>query len=229
MTYRNTTTTWKNADGQTRCIEGLHLDIYLHRSTNTAIFKMYGYVLLKGSKGKSSKQAIYLYLHPEEIQSISLEAVNKPPSLMSTALSSSRYSLCFSMATEPLLVVPKNLVLESRPKTRALLDSIRTLATVTNFTVHLNDTDMVTSTRTHLELIASIFSSTKTDGRPCTNNKRANLTTLYAGRGGDVVNTRNAVTNIEQCIPPSYDEPPPSRSQISSEHITPLLSFHVTL
>lgn len=215
MTYRNNLLTWQNADGQMQRVEGLNLDLYLDTPTNTAIFKIYGYVLLKGSKSKSSKQAVYLFIHPETIQSITLQTEHAAPS--STLMQSGpiHHSLCFSLTTQPHLVVPKNLILESRPKTKALLDSIQALATVTAFTVHLSNLDTVTSTQQNLELIASTFTLSHSDSRPSTNTRRANLTTLYAGRGGEIVNAKNDVANAE-ALPP-YSEPAPSRSHHSSE------------
>ncbi|KAL6787422.1 hypothetical protein J3E68DRAFT_440428 [Trichoderma sp. SZMC 28012] len=202
MICRNNLLTWQNADGQMQRVEGLNLDLYLDTSTNTAIFKIYGYVLLKGSKSKSSKQAVYLFIHPETIQSITLQTEHAAP--FSTPIQSGpiRQSLCFSLTAQPHLVVPKNLILESRPKTKALLDSIQALATVTAFTVHLSNLDTATSTQENLELIVSTFSLSHDDNRPSTNTRRANLTTLYAGRGGEIVNVKNDVANTEACLPP---------------------------
>ncbi|PTB48712.1 hypothetical protein M431DRAFT_99323 [Trichoderma harzianum CBS 226.95] len=216
MTYRNNLLTWQNPDGQMQRVEGLNLDLYLDTSTNTAIFKIYGYVLLKGSKSKSSKQAVYLFIHPETIQSITPQTEHAAP--LSALIQSGpiHHSLCFSLTAHPHLVVPKNLILESRPKTKALLDSIQALATVTAFTVHLSNLDTVTSTQGILESVASTFSLSHNDNRPSTNTRRANLTTLYAGRGGEIVNVKNDVANTEACLPP-YSEPAPSRSHHSNK------------
>ncbi|KAL6825338.1 hypothetical protein V8C40DRAFT_228469 [Trichoderma camerunense] len=216
VTYRNNLLTWQNTDGQMQRAEGLNLDLYLDTSTNTAIFKIYGYVLLKGSKSKSSKQAVYLFIHPETIQSITLQT--KHAALFSTLIQSGliHHSLCFSLTAQPHLVVPKNLILESRPKTKALLDSIQALATATAFTVHLSNLHTVTLTQENLELIASTFSLSHNDNRPSTNTRRANLTTLYAGRGGEIVNVKKDVANTEACLPP-YSEPAPSRNHHSNK------------
>ncbi|KAM6484828.1 hypothetical protein HDV62DRAFT_356541 [Trichoderma sp. SZMC 28011] len=216
MTYRNNLLTWQNADGQMQRVDGLNLDFYLNTSTNTAIFKIYGYVLLKGSKFKSSKQAVYLFIHPETIQSITPQTEHVAPSSRLILSDPIRHSLCFSLTAQPHLVVPKNLILESRPKTKALLDSIQALATVTAFTVYFSDLDTVTSTQEILELVASTFSLSHNDNRPSTNTRRANLTTLYAGRGGEIVNAKNDVANAEADLPP-YSEPAPSRSHHSTK------------
>ncbi|PTB62741.1 hypothetical protein BBK36DRAFT_1172496 [Trichoderma citrinoviride] len=216
ITCRNITVTWEDASSEAKRVEGLALDLYLDAPTNTAIFKLYGYVLLKGSKDKNSKQAIYLFIHPESLVAISLQTVDAAPSSNSTIPGRSRHSLCFSMTAGPRLVVPKNLVLESRAKTRALLDSIQALATVKTFTAHFSNPDTAMSLRDDLELIASVFSLPRGDNRPSTNYQRANLTTLYAGRGGEIVNASNDATNLESHLPP-YSEPGPSRSRTSSK------------
>ncbi|EHK21714.1 uncharacterized protein TRIVIDRAFT_201750 [Trichoderma virens Gv29-8] len=217
ITYRNNMITWQDADGQMQHVEGLYLDLYVDTATNTAIFKLYGYVLLKGSKAKSSKQAIYLFIHPENVQTITLQT-GHAAAPFSTLINfgPTHHSLCFSLTAPPHLVVPKNLVLESRPKTRALLDSIQALATMMAFTVHLNHPDMATSTQKDLALISSIFSLSHNDNRPSTNNRRANLTTLYAGRGGEIVYAKDGIANADTCLPP-YSETTPSRSHISNK------------
>ncbi|RFU78897.1 hypothetical protein TARUN_3336 [Trichoderma arundinaceum] len=119
--------------------------------------------------------------------------------------------------TAPRLVAPKNLILESRPKTRALLDSMQALATVTSFTVHIKNPDTIASTTKDFELITSAFSASHTDNRPSTNNKRANLTTLYAGKGGEIINADTATANLEACPPPLYSEPVLSCSHVSNK------------
>ncbi|PTB35768.1 uncharacterized protein TrAFT101_010613 [Trichoderma asperellum] len=217
VTCRNTVVAWKNADGRTECTDDLSFDLYMDISTNTAIFKLYGYILLKGNRGKSGKQAIYLFVYPESIRSITLETVHDTPSQPLTNLEANYHSLCFSLTKEPCLVVPKSSILESRPKTAALLDSIRALATAANFTVSLSNTETITSTLQSLGLVASVFSSTYTGHRPSTNARRANLTALYAGRGGEIVHTNDATASAAVQPPPLYSEAAPGPSQISNK------------
>ncbi|KAL7813110.1 hypothetical protein V8C26DRAFT_421880 [Trichoderma gracile] len=216
ITCRNTTVTWKDANNQAQRVGGLALDIFLDTSTNTAVFKLYGYVLLKGSSGKNSKQAIYLFIHPESVHAISLQTIDAAPSSNSPIPGPSRCSLCFSMTARPRLVIPKNLVLESRAKTRTLLDSIQSLASVKTFTALLDNSDTATPLWDDLELLASVFSLSRRDNRPSTNHQRANLTTLYAGRGGEVVSPKEDVTSLESVLPP-YSEPGPSRSRTTNK------------
>jgi gas vesicle protein len=213
MTCGDTVVSWKNADGQIRRTGGLYLDLFMDISTtNTAIFKLYGYILLKANKGKSNKQAVYLFIYPESIRSITLETIHDAPSQLSTNLGFSHQSLSFSLAAQPHLVVPQDLILESRMKTAALLDSIQALATTVDFTVSFGNTDTVASTLHNLRLVASVFSSTFSGSRPSTNARRANLNALYAGKGGEVVHTNDVTASAAVQPPPLYSEAMPGPS-----------------
>lgn len=218
LTCGNTVVAWKATNGQIQYTDGLSLDLYMDISTNTAIFKLYGYILLKGNRGKSGKQAIYLFVHPESIRAITLETVHGTPSQPLANLKPNYHSLCFSLTKKPHLVIPQNNILESRPKTAALLDSIRALATVVDFTVSFNNTEAIASTLHNLRLVASVFSSTSTGSRPSANARRANLSALYAGRGGEIVHANDATASAAVQPPPLYTEAAPGPSQASSSY-----------
>ncbi|KAH6952481.1 hypothetical protein BKA56DRAFT_709094, partial [Ilyonectria sp. MPI-CAGE-AT-0026] len=53
----------------------LHLDLYLDSFTNSAFFKLYSYIFLK-KFDKDNKQAIYLFIYPENIQTITWETAS---------------------------------------------------------------------------------------------------------------------------------------------------------
>jgi hypothetical protein len=212
LTLGNTLVAWENVDGRTECTDDLSLDLYMDASTNTAIFKLYGYILLKRNRGRSGKHAIYLFIHPESIRSITLETAHDTPS----RFGSKYHLLHFYLTKEPRLVVPQSSILESRPKTAALLSSIQALATVMNFIVFFSNTDTVAPTVHNLRLVASVFSSISSGSRPSTNARRANLSALYAGRGGEIVHTNDATANAAVQPPPLYSEATPGPSQISS-------------
>lgn len=216
VTCGQTVVSWKNANGRTDCTDDLSFDLYMDFSTNTAIFKLYGYILLKGNRGKSGKQAVYLFIHPESIRTITLETVHDTPSHPLANLGSNHHSLCFFLTKEPRLVVPRNSILESRPKTTALLDSIQALATMMDFTVSFSNTDIAASTLHSLRLVASVFSQTANSSRPSTNIRRANLSALYAGKGGEIAHANDTTANSAVQPPPLYSEATPGPSQISS-------------
>ncbi|KAK1238869.1 hypothetical protein MKX08_005930 [Trichoderma sp. CBMAI-0020] len=217
VTCGQTVVSWKNADGRIECTDDLSFDLYMDVSTNTAIIKLYGYILLKGNRGKSGKQAIYLFIHPESIRSMTLETVHHAPSQPLTNLGFNYNSLRFLLTKEPRLVVPHDSILESRPKTAALLDSIQALATMMEFTVSFSNTNITASILHSLKFVASVFSPTSNSSRPSTNIRRANLSALYAGKGGEIIHTNNAPFNAAVQPPPLYTEATPSPSQISNK------------
>ncbi|KAM0517049.1 hypothetical protein ACHAPE_005161 [Trichoderma viride] len=210
LTCGHTVVSWKNVGGRIEYTDELSFDLFMDTSTNTAIFKLYGYILLKGSRGKSGKQAIYLFIHPENIRSIT-ETVHDLPSQSLTNLGSNHH-LCFFLTKEPRLVVPHNSILESRPKTAALLEKIQALAAVVNFTVSFSSTETITSTLQSLRYVSSVFSPTYTGNRPSTNDRHANLATLYAGKGGEVVHTNDVTASAAVQAPPLYSEATPGPS-----------------
>lgn len=217
VTCRNTVVSWKNVDGRTECTDQLSFDLYNDISTNTAIFKLHGYILLKGNRGKSSKQAIYLFIHPESIRSITLETVHNTASQPLTN-PGSNVSLYFSLTQKPRLVAPRSSILESRPKTAVLLDSIQALATMMDFTVSLSNTNTVAPILRSLRFVASVFSPTSTCNRPSTNNGRTNLATLYAGKGGEVVRINDTTTHAVAPPLPLYSEAARGPSQVTSPY-----------
>ncbi|KAL7917729.1 hypothetical protein ACQKWADRAFT_305983 [Trichoderma austrokoningii] len=198
MTAENIVVAWKDANGQTQNTNGLSIHLYMDMSTtNTAFFKLYANIFIRANRGRGSKRAVYLFIYPKNIQAITLSDTPSQP------------TLSFSLTTQPSLVAPRGLVLESRPKTAPVLDSIRALATVVNFTVSFHDTDAIASTLCNLKLVASVFSPTCTANRPSTDERSANLQALYKGKGGEIVRT-NEANDAEQ--PPAFhSEAGPSR------------------
>ncbi|KAL7903738.1 hypothetical protein GGI35DRAFT_313978 [Trichoderma velutinum] len=106
----------------------------------------------------------------------------------------------------------------SKGKTKAQLDLLQDLATVTKFTIHLASSDTVTPKQQRdLELLAAIFSPVNTENRPRSDNTRGNLATLYAGKGGKVINTDTGVAHDEASPPPYHSaklgHPPVSKKR----------------
>ncbi|KAM0260897.1 hypothetical protein ACHAQJ_002516 [Trichoderma viride] len=215
--YRQSRVTWKSANGQAQQIFDVSLDLYVNTSTNTAIFKLYSYIIRKGNKGKSNKQAVYLFIHPEKIQAITCETSRTTRRSKSKSRKPSHYTLHFSLTERPHLVVPKSHALESRDKTKAQLDLIQDLAGMTDFVVHLNSSNTTISKPDDLKLLESIFSPTATEHRPCTDDKRANLATLYAGNGGEIVTVNRVVAAPVETDPPPYTGPAPDFVHVSND------------
>lgn len=179
------TVTWRDENGEVHQTEHLDLDINIDITANTAFLRLYGDVFIKSSK-PPNKRAIYVYIRPEIIKSVTYQNENNIR------------SLGFSLEREPDLVTPKDPIV-AKPKSKALLNSIVALSQVTSFTVRLNSSSTTPSAQ--LKKIASIFSP-----RPSWNAALGDLSGLYTGKGGQIANTSTAVasTHAQAESPPPY-------------------------
>lgn len=219
VSYRKNRATWRDANGEPKQMFDLSLDLYANTATNTAIFKLYSYIIRKGRKGRSHKQAIYLYIHPENIRFITCDesrAVRRPKSKPHNK-PQTYYELRFSLAECPNnVVVPKDGAFESKDETRAQLDLFQGLASANDFVVHLDGSGIDESKLDDLKLLGCMFSPTFTDHRPTTDFRRANLATLYAGGASIGMNGGVVMQSIE-VDPPPYVGAAPESCMISSE------------
>ncbi|KAL7928804.1 hypothetical protein V8C35DRAFT_221694 [Trichoderma chlorosporum] len=194
--YRNSRITWKNAGGQKKQISKLDLAIYINTNTpaKTAMFKLHTHVTLTESRRRGNRQALYLFIYPEQIHSITTRTSHNtrfphlPPHL----------SLHFSLKQKPDLIGPKGRSLLPKGKTLAQLNLFRDLSFVTEFTVHLAGSPSPQD----FKLLAQVFSPTNTQNRPRTDEKHGDLASLYTGRGGEVISTNEGIAHDEQTPPP---------------------------
>ncbi|KAL7919364.1 hypothetical protein ACQKWADRAFT_205829 [Trichoderma austrokoningii] len=224
VSYRNNRVTWRAANGEARHMLGLTLDLYANTDTNTSIFKLYySYMVRKDRKGRrrSSKQAVYLYIHPENVRFITCDKprttttarrpkpeAHKPPPPPQT----SYYELRFSLTESPSIVVPKDggAAFESKHTTRAQLDLLQDLAGATDFVVHLDSSAVDACKLDDLKLLGCMFSPTFTDDRPTTDFRRASLASLYGGGGGARIGMSGGVVQSIEVDPPPYVVAPES-------------------
>ncbi|KAL6895425.1 hypothetical protein HDV57DRAFT_479441 [Trichoderma longibrachiatum] len=207
MVYHNNAVTWNDVGNQKQRGDGIHLDIFLDTMSNTCLFKLYCSVLHKGSKAKGQKHTLFLFIHPESVREITLS--NGRSSGPSTS-KPSRPMLSFSLTQRPSLVVPKGHVLETKEQSKGALNIILALAQATEFTLHLNNSNLNSPLKkSRLELIARKFSPDSVSSRPLTNERCAHLGSLYAGRGGEVIDIDKATGALtdEADAPPSYAGP----------------------
>jgi hypothetical protein len=204
MSYHNNAVTWNDDSSQKQRADGVHLDIFFDTLSNTCLFKLYCSVLHKGSKAKGQKHTLFLFIHPESVREITL---NDGRSSGPSTSKPSRPMLSFSLTQHPSLVVPKGLVLETKEQSKGALSVMLALARATEFTIHLNNSNLSSPLkRSRLDLIARRFSLESDSHRPRTNDRCANLGSLYAGRGGEIV----TFDNVIGALPDDADVPPPS-------------------
>lgn len=210
ISYQKNRVTWSDASEQLCQMEDVSFDLYLNTSANTAMFKLHAYVILRGGKGKSNKQAVYLYIYPERIQAIKYNVHHNPQPSTSKTFQPRHYSLCISMTQAPDLIRPKGRPLDSKGKTKTRLHLIEDLASVTKFIVHLDSSNAVLS-KADFDLLEKTFSGDRPEGRPRTDLPRANPATLYAGHGGEIAE-KNEFTHAAESPPPYAGSAPNPQS-----------------
>lgn len=197
----NNTVTWRDEDDEVHQTDHLDLEINIDTTANTAFLRLYGDVFIKSSK-PPNRRAIYVYIRPEIIKSITYQNENNIR------------SLCFSLELEPDLVTPKDPIV-AKPKSKALSNSIVAISQVTSFTVRLNSSSTTPSAQ--LKKIASIFSP-----RPSWNAALGDLRGLYTGKGGQIANASTAAASTHA----QAESPPPYIPASSNEHVS---STHTSL
>ncbi|KAL6883968.1 hypothetical protein HDV57DRAFT_437561 [Trichoderma longibrachiatum] len=171
------TVSWRDVNDQARRSDHINFDVYSDASTNTAFFKLYCDFRFKGN----NVEPIFLLIHPETVRSVTFKSnVDLPaPS-----------ALQFSLTQPPLLIVPRDRILQCKPQTKGLFGLMRSLAEVASFTIQLNKSSKTTSILSSLERFVQLFSVST--HRPLTNGTYASIASLYGGRGGIVVNANAA-------------------------------------
>ncbi|KAK3947761.1 hypothetical protein QBC32DRAFT_75734 [Pseudoneurospora amorphoporcata] len=192
---------WEDVNHDMQHTSDLSMDFHVDTSEQHGLFILHGLVYFK--VGAAVKTNSRLFIYPENIQSIEHE-VSSRPSMPGMEESSNKFiRLRFTMTQPPSFVVPNNQPLEPKPKSKAVLDSLKSLATVHSFTIYLELLRLSLETRHQLSLLPSVFSSTNISSRLRTDVKRANLPTLYKGAGGQVLDL--GVAHAEPGAGPSND------------------------
>ncbi|KAL7822963.1 hypothetical protein V8C26DRAFT_194240 [Trichoderma gracile] len=176
--------TWRDVDDRAQHSDHVNLDMYSDASTNTAMFKLHCDVRFKGPKGNKSNKihTVYLFIYPETIRTVTMKS--------NVDLLAPSCSLQFSLTRPPSLIVPADNVLQSTPQIKGLFGLMHSLAEVTDFTIHLNNSFMTMPILPPLEQIVYRFSAS-TD-RPRSSVRYANIATLYGGKGGKIFDVKAA-------------------------------------
>ncbi|KAL7966518.1 hypothetical protein HDV63DRAFT_384998 [Trichoderma sp. SZMC 28014] len=178
--------------GRAQSVDGLSLDINIDTLTaNKAMFKLSCSIFLKMKD--NNKLSIHLFILPPSIRSIELKTKG------------GYMSLHFYMDQNAILVVPGDDPLEPKARSKQLLNSIKALSLVKNFTIQLGNTDISESIKSSLDHAASIFSPNN-QWRPGTNEEMADIKSLYGGKGGEIFNAAAATAGIskEASVPLPY-------------------------
>lgn len=208
---------WPAENGEKRTADGLALHLYFDASSNQAFLKLKATVHLKHQLTRS-KQSIFLFIYPERIDTMVLVDDTHPSAIARTRLGAGIYSLQFRMGQTPEMVIPKDVILSPKPASQSVLDSVKALSRATLFTICLRSSVLP---KASLLRLCKAFSGSHS--RPRTDIRRSDLGSLYGGKGGEVVEISNNLSEPAADSPPSYDElahTPPSPKQRADQVMT---------
>lgn len=208
--------TWRNSDGEDRCVSHLNLDLHYDVRSSKAFFKLRAAVALK-SHPRSRNTAVFLFVHPERIRALVLD--DSPCAAEARILGPETICLRFELSKLPALVVPKEEPLAPRNQTSGnMLDSLRAVVQQATFSVYAK---IPCRRLPRQRLLALCGAASRNELRSIT--AHSNASSLYAGAGGKIIEgdslfrpDSTAVSEghesaIEPLVenPPSYDEVPP--------------------
>lgn len=158
-------------------------DIHFDAASATAFFKITANIAFKGKRNKSN---VFLFIHPEHIESLT---VGDNDEIAPVKLGTSARSLHFALSKPTSLVGPKGDWAPKNETARARLESLQTVAGKTSFRVAVPSRTLATDRLTVLCEKASSSGSLKTM------LDAADVSRLYGGNGGTIITCRN----IEAC------------------------------
>ncbi|RYP68873.1 hypothetical protein DL771_006412 [Monosporascus sp. 5C6A] len=204
---------WRGSDGEDQSLPQLSLDLHYNARSNKAFFKLRIAVALKAHP-RPRKTNVFLFIHPERIRTVALNEA--PCSAEAKTLGPDAFCLRFDLKTAPALVVPKESLAPRNQTSGSLLDSLRALAQQTTFAVYSSIPCRTLPRRRLLSLCEAASS----DGLRSI-AAHSNITSLYAGNGGKVIETETFRTSaaaadykhdtaleLPGVNPPAYDERP---------------------
>lgn len=187
-------------------------DVRRYASTNTAFIKLRATVVLKAPAPLPSKNSIFLFVHPERIQTIVLDEPSESTSqeAVKKKLGQGTYCLRFTLDRPAALVGPASLE-NITPKNKSsgeILYHLRSLARETMFTVYL-PAKVVTKARLQSLCEAASGHGLKSIAW------QADMTCLYGGKGGRLIEDGPEAPSAN---PPSYDELEPGPPMPPTSH-----------
>ncbi|ORY56886.1 uncharacterized protein BCR38DRAFT_450297 [Pseudomassariella vexata] len=190
-------------NGQRECIAPFaHLALDLHRdaSSSTAFIKLRAKLALQDRRNKIN---LFLFMYPERIQSLELVDDDEYQVQAQEKLGGKNtYCLRFCLNQAAALIVPKEvLMVPKHDKDVQVLRRMKKLAEQKTLAVYLSSATM--PRRTLLSLCKAVIS--------CRSMQRhANLTSLYGGKGGKILECDQPEPQENEGCPPPYKEVGPS-------------------
>jgi len=197
---------WQKLGDQISILKDLSLDLHHEVRSDKAFFKISALVVLKAHPGRSKR--VYLFVHPECIQSLTLE--DNPETRYELGPGTIR--LRFGLSSPMTLLGPK---LNLTPQSKAsgdILDALRVLAGQLSFAVYTN-----LSAKLLPGQLPSLCEAVS-QHRLGSIADHANPAKLYGGKGGQVVNVEGLTEELAEVAPigdgqAESDSPGPSRKR----------------
>lgn len=190
------------------------LDIHCDAQNDTALFKIIANVAYKGKRNRSN---VYLHIHPERIRSLSVINSNETaPAKLGTSV----YTLEFDLSTPASLVVPKGDWTPKNEVAQSTLASLEALSTQSRFCIAFPSRSLA------MDRLVALCEKASSSGCLKTMIDAANITKLYGGAGGKILEHAHPQPIVQSGIhqdvdtesPPAYgdvgDSPPPHPSQV---------------
>lgn len=208
--------------GSTGVLSDVTFDARRLQSTNDAFFKLRSIVTLKAFS--PAKTPLFVFVHPERIQALQIDDVEaEEASPARKKLGTDVIRLRFVLTKPADLVGPKTADLTPKNKASgAVLDSLRSLARQDHFAIYIPRNVL---SRARLVVLCEKASS----GGLKSIARQVDLTSLYRGKGGELINKPEEVDDASTASwnsPPSYDElgPGPPEAPLDSPSGKPLRS-----
>lgn len=190
------------------------LDIQCDAQNSTALFKIVANVAYKGKRNRSN---VYLHIHPERIRNLSIIGGDE---VAPAKLGTSVHTLNFDLTAPASLVVPKGDWTPKNEVAQSTLASLEALSTRINFRVAFPSRSLA------MDRLTALCEKASSSGCLKTMVDAANITKLYGGMGGKVLEPAHPQPVVQSGLgqdaalesPPAYGEvgasPPPHPSQI---------------
>lgn len=160
-------------------------DAHFDADSHTAFFKITANLAFKGKRSRSN---IFLFIHPERIRSLDFVEQDDRSATASKILGTSTCSLHFVLIEPPALIVPKDDYVPKGDTARTTLQALQALSRVTRFCV-----DLPSNILARQRLLA-LCEKASSSGSLKTLPGAANLSKLYGGKGGQVIQSGQPVT-----------------------------------
>lgn len=184
-------------DGDSRLTSRITCTLALDAPATMAFCRLRLPLMLKALP--SRKTAVFAFVHPEQILSVN-EAPAIPESV-TAALDTDVVGLCFKMQRSPVAVVPDLPLVPKNKSSGDALEALQAIATISEFTLYLPSKHL---SKQQIASLSSIAGPELWRSLP----NFTNLSALYAGKGGKIVEASAILPN--GCgrgdSPPSYDE-----------------------